>query len=113
MRMDLPQCNFKNCRKSFDGNCTDRIEYDRCDFRLCADKQIELQPDIRGETEDCFFCHCPACGERIVTNLDGEWIAGSLDNYCHSCGQKLYWDGIIKKKLGGKTENGRIGGNNT
>lgn len=34
MRIDLPQCNFKNCRFSFDGNCTNKIEYDRCEYRI-------------------------------------------------------------------------------
>ena len=32
MRIDLPQCNLKNCRKCFDGNCTDKVEYERCEF---------------------------------------------------------------------------------
>lgn len=33
MRIDLPTCGFKSCRYCFDGNCTKRIEYDRCEYR--------------------------------------------------------------------------------
>lgn len=31
MRIDLPQCGFKNCRFNSDGNCRRRSEYERCD----------------------------------------------------------------------------------
>ena len=34
MRIDLPQCNLKTCRYCFDHNCTNRIEYERCEFQL-------------------------------------------------------------------------------
>ena len=34
MRIDFPQCNFKNCRYSFDGNCTNRDKYKCCDYRF-------------------------------------------------------------------------------
>lgn len=30
--IDLPQCNLKTCRKCFEENCTDRVEYNRCEF---------------------------------------------------------------------------------
>lgn len=32
MRIDLPQCNFKNCKYCFDGNCTSKKQYERCDY---------------------------------------------------------------------------------
>lgn len=32
MRIDLPNCGFKNCKYCFDGNCTKPEEYDRCEF---------------------------------------------------------------------------------
>jgi hypothetical protein len=34
MRIDLPQCNLKTCRYCFDHNCTNKIEYDRCEYQL-------------------------------------------------------------------------------
>ena len=33
MRIDLPQCNLKTCRYCFDHNCTNKIEYDRCEYQ--------------------------------------------------------------------------------
>lgn len=33
MRIDKPVCGFKNCRHSFDRNCTDKVEYERCEYR--------------------------------------------------------------------------------
>ena len=44
MRIDLPQCNLKNCRKCFDGNCTDKVEYERCEFAHYKDlaEQVRL-----------------------------------------------------------------------
>lgn len=32
MRIDLPCCGFKNCRYQFDGNCTNKKEYERCEY---------------------------------------------------------------------------------
>lgn len=34
MRIDLPLCNLKNCRYSFDGNCTRKDKYDWCEYTL-------------------------------------------------------------------------------
>ena len=33
MRIDLPRCNFKNCKYCFDSNCTKKNEYERCEYR--------------------------------------------------------------------------------
>lgn len=32
MRIDLPCCSLKSCRYCFDGNCTSKIEFERCEF---------------------------------------------------------------------------------
>ena len=32
MRIDLPCCGFKNCRHSFDGNCTKPSEQGKCEY---------------------------------------------------------------------------------
>lgn len=31
MRIDLPQCGFKNCKFQADGNCINQREHDRCE----------------------------------------------------------------------------------
>lgn len=41
MRIDLPRCNFKNCRYCFDSNCTKNTEYERCGFRLAKTEAIK------------------------------------------------------------------------
>lgn len=33
MRIDLPQCDFENCKYCFDGNCMKKSEYERCEYR--------------------------------------------------------------------------------
>ena len=35
--------------------------------------------------------HCPICNKKIVSKLDGEWIAGRPQKYCDDCGQALDW----------------------
>lgn len=34
---------------------------------------------------------CPSCKKRILSRLDGEWLAGRLQKYCDECGQALDW----------------------
>ena len=98
MRIDLPQCNFKNCRFSFDGNCTNKIEYDRCEYRIEEDKLIKAEPVRHGrwvpfsydgyadgypvyDEWECSECHfaCEGEGEPPL-------------NYCPNCGAKMDGD---------------------
>ena len=61
MRIDLPTCGFKPCRYCFDGNCTKRMEYDRCEYKMksivvrCKDYKYAYYYD----EEDCcgFVCN--------------------------------------------------------
>jgi hypothetical protein len=47
MRIDLPLCNFKNCRCSFDGNCTaGENGYQRCEYRLLNSEIESLQAQL-------------------------------------------------------------------
>lgn len=39
MRIDLPLCNLKTCRYSFDGNCTDKIKYEECEYTLAKEER--------------------------------------------------------------------------
>ena len=95
MRIDLPQCNFKNCRFSFDGNCTNKIEYDRCEYRIEEDELIKAEPVRHGrwvplsydgytngypvyDEWECSECHfrCNGEGEPQI-------------KYCPNCGAKM------------------------
>ena len=34
MRIDLPTCGFKSCRYCFDGNCTNKVKYNKCEYKM-------------------------------------------------------------------------------
>lgn len=35
--------------------------------------------------------YCPCCKNKIISKMDGEWLAGRLQKYCDECGQALDW----------------------
>lgn len=84
MRIDLPTCGFKLCRYCFDGNCTNRVEYDRCEYREYKDS---LQ--VHGQWEGR-FPYCSTCGEEAISRNNGT-LHGSyfLTDYCPNCGAKM------------------------
>lgn len=41
MRIDLPLCDFNKCRYYFDGNCTKKSEYERCEYLLAKSEAIK------------------------------------------------------------------------
>jgi predicted RNA-binding Zn-ribbon protein involved in translation (DUF1610 family) len=49
------------------------------------------KPKTVKEKEYSFYCDCPNCGGRLISNVDGEWCAGSFDRFCRMCGQKIDW----------------------
>ena len=82
MRIDLPTCGFKPCRYCFDGNCTNKVEYDRCEYREYKNSLqahghwIEYQIphiiscsncDWATDVVEKNFQYCPMCG----TQMDG------------------------------------------
>ncbi len=34
---------------------------------------------------------CPRCKKRIITKIDGDFIAGRKSYYCDNCGQAIDW----------------------
>lgn len=60
------------------------------------------KPKTVKETEYSFYCDCPTCGVRLISNVDGEWCAGTFDRFCWMCGQKIDWSeycGISNKRF--------------
>ena len=37
---------------------------------------------------------CPNCKKRIISKVDGEWVAGKNQKFCDNCGQALDWSDI-------------------
>lgn len=52
MRIDLPQCGFKNCRFNSDGNCQSRSEYERCNHKHA----IMILERLIKDQEICWLC---------------------------------------------------------
>ena len=56
-------------------------------------KQMPKNPIMEGTHYACFEeFFCPSCKKRIISRLDGNWIAGRLQKYCDECGQALDWE---------------------
>ena len=54
------------------------------------EKQIPKKPiEDSANLTDFKTFHCPICNKKIVSRVDGEWIAGSPQKYCDDCGQAL------------------------
>lgn len=48
MRIDLPQCDLKTCRCCFDGNCTDKTRYEKCDYAFLNNFLLEkIKKDLK------------------------------------------------------------------
>lgn len=52
----------------------------------------ELKGKSYYENYDDFLC--PSCKKRIISNINGGWVAGRRQKYCDKCGQALDWEGI-------------------
>lgn len=50
MRIDLPCCDFKNCKFQFDGNCTDRARHEKCEYAGIVRKLYEVPDTDVGDT---------------------------------------------------------------
>lgn len=69
---------------------------DKSDFHATKDAmriaELEAQLQKEGECEAkkpktvketgySFYCDCPTCGARLISNVNGEWCAGSFDRF--------------------------------
>lgn len=82
MRIDLPTCGFKSCRYCFDGNCTKKVEYDRCEYREYKNSLqthghwLERRaPHAMGGIS----AKCSACGKNV------QYLGNPLNYYPHCC----------------------------
>lgn len=86
MRIDLPTCGFKSCRYCFDGNCINKVEYDRCEYREYKDYlQVHGRWILEREPNGKPYCfHCSVC------DSDYHYIGiVTASDYCPNCGSKM------------------------
>lgn len=85
MRIDLPGCGFKNCRYSFDGNCTKPNRQEKCEYWYLLHKELyKPEPErkkgkwlMNGEIYGHMYWRCSQCGEEV------DYIGA---NFCPNCG---------------------------
>jgi hypothetical protein len=78
MRIDLPTCSFKLCRRYSDGNCTgSKGDRDECE----EFKRSEQEPkQALDNGYGVYFC--PTCKGSL-------WQIPSESNFCFRCGQRI------------------------
>lgn len=86
MRIELPFCGFHNCRHYFDGNCSKKIEYEKCEYRIARDN-IALKMDKQRISDIIYntvdYMYCDNC--RYHIEMNGEW---NENNPCYDCVRK-------------------------
>lgn len=85
MRIDLPTCGFKPCRYCFDGNCTKKVEYDRCEYR---EYKNSLRVHGRWDGDTCTACKLP-WKYNMVQDADDWGYFDPMPDYCPNCGAKM------------------------
>ena len=71
-------------------------DVDNEELSKCIDEALEKQIPKKPILDTIFpsgikWFRCPICNQKIVSRLDGEWIAGRPQKYCDNCGQALDW----------------------
>ena len=88
MRIDLPCCGFHYCKYQFDGNCTNREKYQKCEYQYYTTKVNNYvgkwiyHSDWATDGECAYECN---------------WCGRTYDyptNYCGYCGAKM--EGVSK-----------------
>jgi hypothetical protein len=54
-------------------------------------KQIPRKPKNYLVNMKCIDFLCPNCKKKIISKVDGEWVAGKKQQHCDNCGQALDW----------------------
>lgn len=39
---------------------------------------------------------CPDCKKKIISKVDGKWVAGKNQKFCDECGKALDWSELDK-----------------
>lgn len=57
-------------------------------------KQVPMKPTVQNEDEYVVNYKCPKCGCRLISKIDGEYVAGMHYRCCYICGQRIDWEGV-------------------
>ena len=58
------------------------------------EKQIPKKPKNYLVNMKCIDFLCPNCKKKIISKIDGEWVAGKNQKFCDECGQALDWSEV-------------------
>ena len=83
MRIDLPLCNLKTCRYCFDGNCTDKIKYEQCEYTLTKEERPHGEWVL--DKEFSFIFNIYECS-KCRFNGSKRW------HFCPNCGADMRGD---------------------
>lgn len=102
MLIDKPQCNFKNCRFYFDGNCRSADIYENCKLTNLHYEIAKLRANLdNAKTEGEWIEQVRVSKEgkpllrHYKCNLCGVYLATQA-NFCPNCGAKMK---AIKKEF--------------
>lgn len=80
MRIDLPQCNFKFCLYSFDGNCTNKNRYETCEYQLDKAEIERLKTDVFAlQYKQAVFLEA---ANDLTANVVKEFVAKLKEHKC-------------------------------
>ena len=58
---------------------------------IALEKLTPEKPIIHKEEYTTNY-ECPVCGCRLISKIDGEYVAGSFYKHCYICGQAIDWN---------------------
>ncbi len=57
---------------------------------LMPSKPIVTRPYSNSDSVEDY--KCPACGDRLISRVQGQWTAGRFVKHCPECGQAIDWE---------------------
>ena len=88
MRIDLSQCGFHNCRYQFDGNCTSKSKYSKCEYRYLNEQPERKKGEWIAYGDIPKTCSC--CHEDWDKYVEWDvWYHDELPNFCPNCGADM------------------------
>lgn len=68
---------------------SEQMEYAKQIAIEALEKQIPKKPKSYLVNMKHIDFLCPNCKKRIISKVDGEWLAGKNQKFCDECGQSL------------------------